>query len=216
MKKEALNRLILECVNEHKLKQSIKKLVLEAIKEIKAEKIKSCDEMMSDLESDIKAINKEYSVVRDDAGIYNVNGCPPHMIKLNHMHTDKFDVTYYKDGSDRKKKISLGFDDVQKFVKEVLKAKEPNYVTQAYNKSAKNSEFSEGKEKGAQETTEKVEDAVTKKTDAQDAPMKSVDSIKKQVDHSIKGTKPDYTYPKQKDKKLVVKLHSKKQKTKKS
>ena len=46
---------------------------------------------------------------------------------------------------------------------------------------------------------------VDKKDDLPTSPMKTVDSIKKQSDHSVKGEKAEYKYPKQKDKKLVVK-----------
>ena len=34
--------------------------------------------------------------------------------------------------------------------------------------------------------------------------MKVVDKIKRQKEGSLKGTKPDYTYPKQKDKKITI------------
>jgi hypothetical protein len=217
MNKDELNKLILECAKEHKLKKVLKTLISEAIEEIKAENKQSVSEMMDDLDAEVKKINKEYCVKKDDAGFYNIEGCPPHSIKLYHKYNDLFDMTYIKDGTDRSKKLNVSFEDVKKFAKEKLNSKELNYVDSAYNKSAKNSKPASGKDLNEpQKPKEKTEDAVKKEADLPNAPFKEVESIKKQSDHSLKGEKADYTYPKQKDKKLVVKLKSKKLKSKKS
>ena len=61
----------------------------------------------------------------------------------------------------------------------------------------------------------KVEDQVKAKEDQPDQPLKTVEIIKKQVDHSIKGEKASYKYPKQTDKKLTVKQKTFKGKSKK-
>lgn len=214
MNKEKLNDLIAECVRNYKLKNSIKSLVNEAIKELKDENI-ACSEMIADLDAEVKKINKEFSVTKDDAGFYNLNGCPLHHVMLNFMYGNVFDVTYTKNRTDRKKILNVSFEDVKSLLKKVLSSKDQDYVKTAHNKCAKNSEVVDGKEESFQKTKEKVEDAVTKKDDLPDAPLKSVDSYKKQSDHSVKGEKQDYTYPKQKDKKLVVKLKSTKSKSKK-
>lgn len=218
MNKQQLDKLILECVKEHQLKSALKQLVLEAIQEIKAEKKLSCQEMMDELDGEVKKENKEYSVSKDDAGYYNVCGCPPHMIKLKHMYEDRFNMTYFKDGTDRTRKVSLPFEDVKKFVKEVLGKKTNNYIEKAYNKAAENDKDKETKsaDEVVKHVGEKAKDMVEKKDDLPDQPLKPIDSIKKQSDHSVKGTKQEYKYPKQKNNKLVVKLPSKKQKGKNS
>lgn len=217
MNKDQLDKLILECVKEHQLKSALKQLVVEAIQEIKAEKKLSCQEMMDELDSEVKKENKDLSVTKDDAGYYNVCGCPPHMIKLKHMYEDRFNMTYFKDGTDRTRKVSLPFEDVKKFAKEVLGKKTNNYVEKAYNKAAENDKDKETKsDEVVKHVGEKAKDMVEKKDDLPDQPLKSVESIKKQSDHSVKGTKQEYKYPKQKNNKLVVKLPSKKSKSKKS
>lgn len=215
--KQRLDDLIIECVKERKLKNVLKQLVLESIEELKAEKKPSCQEMMEELDSDVKKENKEFGVTKDDAGYYNVCGCPPHMIKLKHMHDDNFQLTYIKDGTDRTKKVSVQFEDVKKFIKEVLGKNTNNYVEKAHNKVAENNKDKESKSSdgSAKHIGEKAKDMVEKKDDQPDQPMKAIETIKKQSDHSVKGTKPEYKYPKQKNNKLVVKLPSKKQKTKK-
>lgn len=219
MNKQELNDLIIECVQERQLKSILKTLVLESIQEIKAEKKLSCHEMMEELDSEVKKENKELSVTKDDAGYYNVCGCPPHMIKLKHMYEDRFHMTYFKDGTDRIRKVSLPFEDVKKFVKEVLGKKTNNYVEKAYNRNAENDKDKEVKsgEEVVKHVGEKAKDMVEKKDDLPDQPLKAIESVKKQIDHSIKGTKPDYKYPKQKNHKLTVKLpEMKARKSKKS
>lgn len=218
MNKEQLDKLIIECVKERQLKSALKQLVLEAIQEIKAEKKLSCQEMMDELDSEVKKENKELSVTKDDAGYYNICNCPPHMIKLKHMYEDRFNMTYFKDGTDRTRKVSLPFDDVKKFVKDVLSKNTNSYLEKACNKIAENNKDKETKsgDEVINRVGEKSKDMVEKKDDLPDQPLKSVESIKKQSDHSVKGTKQEYKYPKQKNNKLVVKLPSKKTKSKKS
>lgn len=218
MNKDQLNKLIFECVKEHQLKGALKQLVVEAIQEIKAENKLSCQEMMDELDGEVKKENKELGVTKDDAGYYNVCGCSPHMIKLKHMYDDHFQMSYIKDGADRTKKVSVQFEDVKKFVKEVLGKKTNNYVEKSYNKVVENNKDKEAKNNDGtvKHVGEKAKDMVEKKDDLPDQPLKSVESIKKQTDHSVKGTKQEYKYPKQKNNKLVVKLPSKKTKSKKS
>lgn len=76
-------------------------------------------------------------------------------------------------------------------------------LTTKLQKTSKDKESK--KEEGPQETDEKVVDQVENKKDLPDSKMQSVDKIKKQVDHSLKGEKVSYKYPKQTDKKLTVK-----------
>jgi hypothetical protein len=216
MNKTQLNKLITSCLKEHELKVQLKKIVNEAIQEIKSEKELTLQEMIDTLDSEVKKSNKDYNITKDDAGYYNVNGCAPHIVKIKHMYNDRFNVTHFRNGTDRTRKVALQYEDLKTFVKEILNLKEQNRVTKSFNKIAQNTEFAEGKEQGKQETKEKVEDAVKKKDDLPDSQMKTVETIKRQSDNSTKGTKPDYTYPKQTNNKLKIKLPSKKQKPKKS
>jgi hypothetical protein len=214
MNKDRLKQLISEGIQEYKLKKMLRSLVIEAIQELKSEgdPKKGCNELMSELDSAVKSIDKDYTVTQDDAKIYNVCNCPPHMFKLKHMYEDKFNVTYIKDSTDRENKLGMSFEDAKKYIIEKLKSKDLNYVKQQYNKAAENSKPVEGKEEGPQKTKEKVEDAVKKEEDLPNAPFKKVEKITKQIDHNIKGNKVDYKYPKQdkKDKAHLIKLKGKK------
>jgi hypothetical protein len=214
MNKQELKNLITECIRENKLKKAIRELVVESIQELKAEKQQSCAAMMEELDGEVQKIDKSYSITKDDAGNYNLCGCPPHMLKLKHMYEDKFDLTYFKDQSARTKKMAVPFEEIKKFVKETLESKELGYVKKAYNKVAENDKDKEhkGGEEVFKRVGDKAKDMVEKNADLPDQPYKSVDGVKKQAEHSLKGEKADYKYPKQdkKDQKHVVKLPEKK------
>ena len=100
---------------------------------------------------------------------------------------------------------------LRKFIKETLTSEQDNYVDAAYNKAAENSVDKEKKKNQGdkpQETDEKVVDAVEKKEDLPDQPMQDVNikKVEKQSDHSLKGEKAKYKYPKQTDDDLTVKF----------
>ena len=124
------------------------------------------------------------------------------------MTDDNFTVTYMKDNTDRIKKFNLTFSALKEFITETLKTTVGNYVQKAFYKNVENNKDKESKkEEGPSHTTKKIEvkDQVETKEDQPDQPFKPVDKIKKQVDHSVKGEKASYKYPKQTDKKLTVK-----------
>jgi hypothetical protein len=210
MNKVNFKKLVVDCFKEQQLKNALRRLVVESIEEIKAEKKMTISQMMRELEDDVQKINKDLSVVKDDAGCYNINGSHPHTFKLNNMHGDVFDLTYFRDGSDREKKVGISFADLKSYVKDKLSSKELNYQGGAFNKSAKHTKPETGKEEGTIKPRVKAEDAVTKKEDLPDAPYRDVGTIKRQSDGTLKGTKPDYTFPKQKNNKLTIKQKSKK------
>ena len=117
----------------------------------------------------------------------------------------------YKNDTDRTKKIGLTYDQVKEFLKSYLKGDNENYLNTAYNKAAENSIDKEKKKNqgdGPQKTDAKVEDAVEKKEDLPDQPMQDVNlkKVEKQSDHSVKGEKAKYKYPKQKHDDLTVKF----------
>ena len=206
MNKEDLKNLIRKCVNEVKLENKLKSLIKESLEAIKITKQDSLAEKMKDLADAVKKIKSDADVTLDDAKRYNVCYCHPHHFSIYPMTDDNFTVTYFKDGSDRTKKFNLTFEELKKYVTETLKENVGDYVQKAYNKAAENSKDKESKkEEGPQETDEKVVDQVENKKDLPDSKMQSVDKIKKQVDHSLKGEKASYKYPKQTDKKLTVK-----------
>jgi hypothetical protein len=162
---------------------------------------------MEELADAAKAVNKDATMHLDDAKRYNICDCDPHHFNIHPINDDNFTVTHFKNKTDRTKKLNLSFEDLKKFVTETLKETKPDFGQEKWEKCVKNSEDKEGKKDldKPQETEEKVEDAIEKKDDLPTSPMKTVDKIKKQVDHSVKGEKAEYKYPKQKDKKLVVK-----------
>ena len=213
--------LIKECILEAKLKQTIKSLVKESIEEVKIEKGDSLHYKMEELAEEVKKVYKDALVNLDDAGYYNVCSCDPHHFKIYPMTDNNFTVTYMKDKTDRIKKFNLTFENLKDFIVDTLKATVGNYVQKAFNKTAVDSTDKESKkEEGPQHTVKpkektKAEDAVKNKEDLPDQPLKKVEKVKKQVDHSVKGEKASYKYPKQTDKKLTVKQKTFKGKTNK-
>ena len=212
-------KIIKECILETKLKNSIKNLVKESIEEVKIEKGESLHYKMEELSEEVKKAYKDAEVTLDDAGYYNVCSCGPHHFKIYPMTDNNFTVTYMKDKTDRIKKFNLTFENLKDFIVDTLKSTVGNYVQKAFNKTAVDSTDKEGKkEEGpSHKLGEKVkaEDQVKSKDDQPDQPLKTVDKINKQVDHSVKGEKASYKYPKQTDKKLTVKQKTFKGKSKK-
>lgn len=216
MDKSKLHSLIRETLDEVKsrnvrnqLKAKIKHIILEVLEDDSKKDEKTIEEILSDLEKDVKKINSKATVTKDDAGNVNIGNFDPHTVSIRHMGGDLFDVVYFKDSSDRTKKNAIHFEDVRKFIKEVLTSKDENYVDSAFSKVVENSKDKQSGKKSptGQETDEKVIDAVKKESDLPDAPMKEVgDKIKKQSDFPVKGKKRKYVYPKQKDDRLTVKF----------
>jgi len=207
MTRNEFKKLIGECITELKLEKAIRGIIKESLKPVKVEKEHSLDAKMEELADVVKGVNKEAKVSFDDAKRYNVCNCKPHHFNIQPITDDNFTVTHFKNNTDRTKKLNLTFEDLKKFVVDTLKEKKADFGQQKWDKCVTNSEDKEGKKDldKPQETNEKTDDAVEKKDDFPTAPMKSVEKIKKQSDHSVKGEKVNYKYPKQKDKKLVVK-----------
>lgn len=197
-----LKDLILECLLEHKLKNAFKKLVTEAMSEIKVETEKTVSECVNELEKELKKIDSDYTLCKTDAGNYVFDGSPLNGISLKHIHGDRFDVTHIKDNSQRTKKLMMSVSEIKDFISSHVKTSNPSYVSAAHNKSVENSKPSEGKDEGKPKNSDESE--------GEDAELSPVKKLKKQSDHSVKGTKPKYTYPKQKNDSLTVKQRSKK------
>lgn len=219
MKINKLQNIITECLEsvleerekKQKVAVALKKLIMEVIEEKKADFEKTCLEIQEELDKEVKKIDKKYSVVKNDAGNFEMCGCEPHHIFVRPRWYNNFEVLAFKDKTDRTKKIGLNYDEVKDFLKTTLSNTDQNYVNKAYNKNAENSRDKEKKKNQGdkpQETDEKVVDAVEKKEDLPDQPMQDVNikKIEKQVDHSVKGEKQKYKYPKQSDDDLTVKF----------
>jgi hypothetical protein len=201
------------------LKTKLKGIISESIEEIKKESTDCIAGDMDEINKIIQAEIKDCELVKGDDGNYSMEGRFVNRLHIRPKSQGIYDVLYIKDDTDRTKKLNLNIEDLKTFVKEILKSKDLNYVKKAYNKVADNTkdkvEKTENptpfkfvkKEVNDTKNDEKNynEKAVTKDDDLPDKPLKSVEKIKKQSEHPIKGTKPDYTYPKQKDKKLVIK-----------
>lgn len=186
-----------------KLKQSLKKIIRETIEEKLTEVQKSWAEMMENLSKDIKK-----PIVCDDAGNYNICECEPHHFSLRPITQDIFDVQYFKDASDRTKKLYLRYEELKKFVKEKLNSKDLNYVDAAYERNVDNSKDKEGGKKADKaadeqnlvdpEKNNKVVKSIKAKNmndekDNPDQPMRAVGKFETQVQH--KSPKPSYTPP---------------------
>jgi hypothetical protein len=196
---------------KEKVKSVLKRVISEVLEERHREFEMTCVEICEDLDKEAKKINKSYNVTKNDAGNFELCGCEPHHIFVRPRWNNNFEVLAYKDNSDRTKKIGISYKDVVKFIKETLTVEKDNYVDSAYNKSAENSVDKEKKKNQGdkpQETDEKVVDAVEKKEDLPDQPMQDVNlkKVEKQSDHSLKGEKAKYKYPKQTDDDLTVKF----------
>jgi len=189
----------------------LKKLVMEVIEEKKVEFEKTCAQIEEELDKEVKKINKNYSVKKNDAGNFEMCGCDPFHVNVRPRWNNHFEVLAYKNDTDRTKKIGLTYDEVKEFLKSYLTTDNENYLNAAYNKAAENSVDKEKKKNqgdGPQKTDAKVEDAVEKKEDLPDQPMQDVNlkKVEKQSDHSVKGEKPKYKFPKQKYDDLTVKF----------
>ncbi len=189
----------------------LKGLIAEVIEEKSTEFEKTCTEIEEELNKEAKKINKSYSVTKNDVGNFELCGCEPYHIHVRPRWNNSFEVLAYKDKTDRTKKIGLTYDEVKEFIKDYLTSDKSNYLDAAYNKAAENSVDKEKKKNQGdkpQETSEKVVDAVEKKEDLPDQPMQDVNlkKVEKQSDHSVKGEKPKYKYPKQTDDELTIKF----------
>ena len=200
-------------------KSKLGNLINESIEELKKDSQDSISEEMEQVNKIVKEHDKEGETVKGDDGNYTINSSFPHKFQIVPKCQGIYDVLHYKDNTDRTKKLNLSLDELKDFIKEKFKSKDLNYTKSAYNKSADNSKDKVEKTDNPTPfkfTQKKVTDskndnkdynekAVTKEDDLPDKPLKTVEKFKKQSENPVKGTKPDYTYPKQKDKKLTIK-----------
>lgn len=223
MNKTQLKTLISEVMQDmakNNLKNKLKQIIFEEIKEIKQEKKNTITEQMAELEKAIKETHKDAIVELGDDKNYWVRETFPHSFHIRPQSQDKYDVQYFKDKTDRTKKLGLNFEELKEFVKEALKSKELNYKDKAYNKNAENSKdkveksenprhdiLTKKEVKNTKNDNKDYTDLPVKDEDMPEKPMRDATKFKKQNEHPIKGTKPEYTQPKltKKESKLTVK-----------
>jgi hypothetical protein len=203
MTKQELESLIKECIVETHFKKQLKVLVKESIDEIKEENQKTCEALIESLQTELTKVDSQYKLERNDAGVYEVRGCPAHQFQLRYLYEDKFDLTHIRNGSHRTRKVVADVKMLKEFFKEVFN-KSGSYVSMAQNKVADNSKTKDGHELPAHKKIE-VEEMTKDKKDYPTEPMRPVETFKRQSEHPKDGVKADYKYPKQKDKKLTVK-----------
>ncbi len=204
MTKDELKNIIRECITEIKQEKDIHNIIKESLKPMTIEKEHSLVAKMAKLADAIKSVNKDATMNLDDAKRYNVCDCNPHHFRIYPMTDDNFTVTHFKNNTDRTKKFNLTFEELKKFVIETLKENKADFGQEKWEKCVVNSEDKESKRgiAKAQEVDKKIENS----DDLPTSPMKTVDNIKKQSDHSVKGEKSNYKYPKQMDNNHVIKL----------
>ena len=178
----------------------LKGLIAEVIEEKSTEFEKTCTEIEEELNKTAQKINKSYSVTKNDAGDFELCGCEPYHIHVRPRWNNSFEVLAYKDKTDRTKKIGLTYDEVKEFIKDYLTSDKPNYLDAAYNKAAENSVDKEKKKNQGDKPPEKDE---YPDQSMQDINLKKVE---RQSDHSVKGEKPKYKFPKQTDDSLTIKF----------
>jgi hypothetical protein len=189
----------------------------------------SKEEILAEIDKIVKEINKDFVVVWDDHDDISINAQGLFHIRVIPKWENNYCIEAYTHNQDRVYITGQSLEQVKAFIKVNLKNSD-TYEDKAYKKSIdndtsdKDSKPGEGmpqknkpktlpttnhpftKEKNKDKNY--VEDDVKNDDDLPNKPLKEVTSTKKQIDHPIKGTKPDYKYPKQKDKKLVIKLPS--------
>lgn len=233
MNKYELKGLINEVMSnmaKESLKSKLKKFIIESIEEIKYEEKECLSSEMEEIGKLVKEHNKECCVEKDDKGNYNINGAVPHHFSIRPMSEGIYDVVYFKDATDRTKKQNINLKELKEFIKDKLTNKSLNYVKTAFNKTSKNSEdqiekgdlprhniVTKKEVKDTKNDNKDYNEMTVKDDDLPDKPLRPLDKTKKQSEHPIKGTKPDYKQPKlsKKESKLVIKLKTFKGKAKK-
>jgi hypothetical protein len=224
--KTTVKRILKEEVEKSDTGKEIYKRVPEVnrgtdLKDVTPHKVdtKSKEEILEDITKLVKEINKSYSVDWDDHDDIRVIAEDKFKIRIIPKWENNYCVEAYTKNEDRVYISGLDLDGVKKFLKENLKNQETN-TEKAYKKSTDNEKEKsiDAPDKGLNQkdklTSKKVGSTSNKNKDfnedlekkhPQNTPMEELKNQKKQDEHPIKGTKPDYKFPKQKNNKLVIK-----------
>ena len=215
---ESIKEVVTEIQNADAERLELKKLISEVIEEIKLEEFDGIGEIVDALSKEVKSKYKEANVLLDDSKNITIDCGLPHKFSVRTKSMNNFDVLYIKDGTDRDKKLNLNIEELKKYINEKLKSKDLNYVKKAFNKAADDDKDKVEKSSNPRNdilTKKEVKDTkndeknynepmVKNEDDLPTKPMRDATKFKKQNENPVKGTKPDYTYPKQKDKKITI------------
>ena len=200
-----------------KIKRSLRNLIKESLEEVKIEKEEETTEIMEELLKEVQKHSKSAEMVATPRGNFFVENCGNHHFDIRPMWEGSFDVVYIKNKADREKKFNLDKKELKEYVKAKL-TNEGAYVLNAFNKNAENQKDQVKKVADLPNNTngltpKKVGDtknenkdfnekAVLTEDDQPDKPMAPVKTIKKQIDHNIKGEKAKYEYPSKSENKI--------------
>jgi hypothetical protein len=225
MKKMQLKSIISEVLRETRLellKTKLRNIIVESLEEIKSENDETIASEMEEINKLIKAKLKDCELARGDDKNYHLNGEFPHQLCIIPQSQGMYAIQYIKHGTERVKKLNQKLEDLKKFIEEILKDKSVSYVLKAQNKAVENNNDKTEKSGNPRadivkkkeikdtknENKDYTEQGVKREEDMPEKPYRDATKYKKQLDHPVKGTKPEYTYPKQKDKKLTVKART--------
>jgi len=201
------------------LKSKIKELISESLEEIKYKDEEGLAEIVEDLHKEVKSKYKDATVMFDDSKNITIDCGIPHYFRIYPQSMDIFHVLYLKDRTDRTKKLNLTTEELKKFVNEKLKSKDLNYVKSEFNKVAGNYKEKDSKaenithhkfiKKEVKDIKREDKDYIVQQVENKDDlpvnnPYREVGKFKKQSEGSLKGTKADYKYPKQKNKDITI------------
>lgn len=208
-------------LQESKLSE-LKKIIKEAIEEVKNEDSKSIEESMKSVLRMLKEQNKNLSLKKNKSGNFEVGGCSPTQIEIRPMMKDSFDIIFIKNGTDREKKMNLDLKGVKDYLKKKLDDKVLDYKQTAFNKAA--SQVEDETKKISELPSTKINDIkkindtkkedcdynkkdVEKEADLPDQPLAEVGDVKGQSSHDGDSGKAKYVFPKQdkEEKKHVLK-----------
>ena len=180
---------------------------------------KSKEEILDVITKAAQGAEKSSTVIWDDNDDIMVNCNDLNSIRISPRWSNSYNIEAYTKNEDRVTIVGQTLDQVVSFIKVNLKNQETN-TEKAYKKSTDNEKEKsiDAPDKGLNQkdklTSKKVGSTSNKNKDfnedlekkhPQNTPMEELKNQKKQDEHPIKGTKPDYKFPKQKNNKLVIK-----------
>jgi hypothetical protein len=180
---------------------------------------KSKEEILDVITKAAQGAEKSSTVVWDDHDDIMINVRDLNSIRITPRWSNSYNIEAFTKNEDRIVVVGQTLEQVLSFIKENLKNQETN-TEKAYKKSVDNEKEKsiDAPDKGLNQkdkpSPKKVGDTSNKNKDfnedlekkhPQNTPFEEVGKLKKQDEHSVKGTKPTYKYPKQKDTKLTIK-----------
>ena len=224
--KSTIKRILKEEVEKSSTDKKIFKRLPEVnrgadLKDITPHKVdsNSKEEILDVITKAAQGAEKSSTVVWDDHDDIMINVRDLNSIRITPRWSNSYNIEAFTKNEDRIVVVGQSLDQVVSFIKENLKNQETN-TEKAYKKSVDNEKEKsiDAPDKGLNQkdkpSPKKIGAASNKNKDfnedlekknPQNTPMEELKNQKKQDEHPIKGTKPDYKFPKQKNNKLVIK-----------